>query len=101
MQIRFEFASGDDAGGLQFGNLVRRHLAETELSVGRFYLKQKQYPAAVVRFRRVLDANLADRVTEEAAYLLAVAYERDGQIDQAAEAVRSLLTAFPQSRSRP
>lgn len=77
---------------------VRRHLAETDLSVGRFYLKRKQYPAAVVRFRRVLDANLADRTTEEAAYLLAVAYERDGQIDQAAEAVRSLLTTFPQSR---
>ncbi len=77
---------------------VRRHLAETELSVGRFYLKQKQYPAAVVRFRRVLDANLGDRATEEATYLLAVAYERDGQVDQAAEAVRSLLTAFPQSR---
>jgi outer membrane protein assembly factor BamD (BamD/ComL family) len=46
----------------------------------------------------VLDANLADRTTEEATYLLAVAYERDGQNDQAAEAVRSLLTAFPQSR---
>jgi outer membrane protein assembly factor BamD (BamD/ComL family) len=46
----------------------------------------------------VADQKLGGTVGEDAAYWLAVAYERDGQSAQAADAARALLDAFPQSR---
>lgn len=77
---------------------VNRHLAQADVSVGRYYFKQGRYPAAIERFRRVVDQKLGGTVSEDAAYWLAVAYERDGQNTQAADAARALLDAFPQSR---
>lgn len=77
---------------------INRYLAQADVSVGRYYFKQGRYPAAIERFRRVADQKLGGTVGEDAAYWLAVAYERDGQSAQAADAARALLDAFPQSR---
>jgi outer membrane protein assembly factor BamD len=77
---------------------LRRRLAESEFKIGQFYFKQGQYPAAIGRFQRVLDAKVGERVTEDAGYYLAVAYERDGQREQAAAAANALMESFPQSR---
>lgn len=79
-------------------NDVRLHLAQSDFEVGRFYYKQGQYPAAIARFQKVLDAKLDGAVAEDAAYFLALAYERDGQLDKATEAAQSLIDAFPQTR---
>lgn len=77
---------------------VRRHLAQSDFEIGRFYYKQGQYPAAIVRFQKVLDAKVEGAVTEDATYYLALAYERDGQVDKAAETAQALLDGFPQTR---
>lgn len=77
---------------------VRRHLAQSDFEVGRFYYKQGKYPAAIVRFQKVLDAKLEGKVTEDAAYFLALAYERDGQLDKATETAQMLIDAFPNTR---
>jgi outer membrane protein assembly factor BamD len=79
-------------------NEVRRHLAQSDYEVGRFYYKQGQYPAAIVRFQKVLDAKVEGAVTEDATYFLALAYERDGQIEKATEAAQALIDAFPNTR---
>jgi outer membrane protein assembly factor BamD len=77
---------------------VRRYLAQSDFQVGRFYYKQGKYPAAIVRFQKVLDAKLEGQVTEDAAYFLALAYERDGQLDKATETAQMLIDAFPNTR---
>lgn len=77
---------------------VRDHLAQSDLNVGRFYFKQGKYPAAIERFQKVLDAKIESRVSEDAAYFLALAYERDGQLDKANQAAQTLLDAFPNTR---
>jgi len=77
---------------------IRRHLAQSNFEVGRFYYKQGQYPGAIVRFQKVLDAKVEGRVTEDATYFLALAYERDGQLDKATETAQALLDAFPETR---
>jgi outer membrane protein assembly factor BamD (BamD/ComL family) len=61
-------------------------------------MKQHKYPAAIVRFQKVLDTKLGGQVTEDASYYLALAYERDGQRDQATQAAQDLMDAFPQTR---
>jgi len=77
---------------------IRRHLAQSNFQVGRFYYKQGQYPAAIVRFQKVLDAKVEGTVTEDATYYLALAYERDGQVEKATQTAQALLDAFPQTR---
>lgn len=77
---------------------IRRYLARSDLAIGRFYAKHGQYPGAIARFQKILAADVGGDVTEEAWYLLALAYEQDGQIDQAAATAQSLLQALPHSR---
>ncbi len=77
---------------------VRRHLAQSDFEVGRFYYKQGQYPAAIARFQKVRDAKVDGEVAEESTYFLALAYERDGQLDKATEAAQALLDAYPKTR---
>jgi outer membrane protein assembly factor BamD len=77
---------------------VRDHLAQSDLKVGRFYFKQGKYPAAIERFQKVLDAKIEGRVGEDATYFLALAYERDGQLDKANQAAQTLLGAYPNTR---
>lgn len=77
---------------------VRTHRAKSDVEVGRFYMKQHKYPAAITRFQKVLATKLGGQVTEDASYYLAVAYERDGQREQATQAAQALMDAFPQTR---
>jgi len=77
---------------------VRTHRAKSDVEVGQFYMKQHKYPAAIVRFQKVIASNLGGPVTEDASYYLALAYERDGQIEQATQAAQTLMNAFPQTR---
>jgi outer membrane protein assembly factor BamD len=77
---------------------VRGHRAKADFETGRFYYKQKKYPAAIVRFQKVIDTKLGGTVTEDAMYNLALAYERDGQLEQAGQAAQSLVNEFPNTR---
>jgi outer membrane protein assembly factor BamD len=77
---------------------VRGHRAQADFEVGRFYYKQKKYPAAIVRFQKVIDTKLGGTVTEDATYYLALAYERDGQMEQAGQTAQALVDTFPNTR---
>ncbi|MFZ5861497.1 MAG: outer membrane protein assembly factor BamD [Nitrospirota bacterium] len=77
---------------------VRTHRAQSDLEIGRFYHKQGKYPAAIIRFQKVIDTKLGGAVTEEASYYLALSYERDGQPELASRAAQSLVDAFPNTR---
>ncbi|MFZ5876034.1 MAG: outer membrane protein assembly factor BamD [Nitrospirota bacterium] len=77
---------------------VRGHRAQANFETGRFYYKQKKYPAAIARFQQVIDAKLGGTVTEEATYFLALAYERDGQMEQAGKTAQALMEEFPTTR---
>ncbi len=79
-------------------NEVRGHLAQSDFKVGRFYFKQGKYPAAIERFQKVLDAKVEGAVSEDATYFLALAYERDGQLDKASQTAQTLLDAFPHTK---
>jgi outer membrane protein assembly factor BamD len=64
-------------------DLVRDHLAGKEMEVGRYYLKQKEYLAAINRFRAVIDRFQTTSHTPEALHRLVEAYLILGVNDQA------------------
>jgi len=55
-------------------DLTRDHLAGKEMTVGRFYLKSKQYLAAINRFKNVVDQYGDTTHVPEALYRLTEAY---------------------------
>ncbi len=77
---------------------VRAHRAQADFETGRFYYKQKKYPAAIVRFQKVIDTKLGGTVTEDATYYLALTYERDGQMEQAGQTAQALVDTFQNTR---
>jgi outer membrane protein assembly factor BamD len=83
----------EDAG--QKIKTVRNGLAEREFYVGQFYLKKKAYPAAIERFKKVLQDYTDSGVKEKTLYYLGLAYEASGQSVQAEESLHDLLVQFP------
>ena len=77
---------------------VRQHRAKSEFLIGRFYYKQRKYPAAITRFQKVLDLQVEGEATEDAWYYLAMTYARDGQPEKATQALQALRQAFPRTR---
>ncbi len=75
--------------------VTRDQLAGKEMSVGRFYLTKKNYPAAVNRFREVLSKYQTTRHTEEALYRLTEAYMAMGISSEAQTAAAVLGHNFP------
>ncbi len=59
------------------------HLAAKEMEIGRFYLKQRQYPAAINRFRVVVEDFQTTTHTPEALLRLVEAYIGLGLNDEA------------------
>jgi outer membrane protein assembly factor BamD len=75
----------------------RRDLAESELSIGRFYYRQGSYPAAISRFEGVIKEYGDLSVGEEALFLLGQAYAKDGNDEQARKRLEQLLRQYPNS----
>ncbi|MDT8442226.1 MAG: outer membrane protein assembly factor BamD [Desulfuromonadales bacterium] len=78
-------------------NRCINQLANHELYVGRFYLKNKNYQAAIRRFEGIFVRypNYLDR--DRTYYYLGQAYLKNGQRDQASEAFNTLFREFPVS----
>ena len=70
-------------------------LGGKEMSVGRFYLHQRNYTAAINRFRNVLTYYQTTRHAEEALYRLVEAYMGLGVTDEAETAAAILGHNFP------
>lgn len=64
-------------------DLVNDHLAGKEMEIGRFYLKDRKYIAAINRFRAVVDTYQTTSHTPEALYRLVESYLSLGLNDEA------------------
>jgi outer membrane protein assembly factor BamD len=78
--------------------MARDQLAGKEMDIGRFYLTQKSYLAAVNRFRVVVEQYQNTRHVEEALYRLVEANLALGLVDEAKTAGAVLGHNFPQSQ---
>jgi outer membrane protein assembly factor BamD len=76
---------------------ARDQLAGKEMSVGRFYLGQRNFPAAINRFRDVVSKYQTTRHVEEALMRLAEAYLALGVTNEAQTAAAVLGHNFPDS----
>jgi outer membrane protein assembly factor BamD len=78
-------------------DLTRDHLAGKEMDIGRFYLRQGQYLAAINRFRRVVDMYQTTTHVPEALHRLTEAYLALGVIDEAKQTAAVLGYNYPGS----
>ena len=78
--------------------VAKDQLAAKEMTVGRFYLTRKNYPAAINRFHDVLGKYQTTRHTEEALFRLTEAYMAMGVTNEAQTAAAILGHNFPDSQ---
>jgi outer membrane protein assembly factor BamD len=78
-------------------NVVKDQLAGREMNVGRYYLKKRNYPAAINRFRVVVAQFQTTNQIEEALARLTEAYLALGVIGEAETAAAVLGHNFPDS----
>lgn len=76
---------------------ARDQLAGKEMTVGRFYLGQRNFPAAINRFRDVVSKYQTTRHVEEALMRLTEAYLALGVVNEAQTAAAVLGHNFPDS----
>lgn len=79
-------------------DLTRDHLAGKEMEIGRWYLHQGQYVAAINRFRRVIEVYQTTSHAPEALERLTEAYLALGIRDEAQTAAAVLGYNFPGSK---
>lgn len=78
-------------------DLTRDHLAGMEMQVGRFYLRRKQYLAAINRFKTVVDQYGDTTHVPEALYRITEAYTTLGIMDEAQKSAAVLGYNYPGS----
>lgn len=76
---------------------VNNHLAGQEMVIGRYYLGEQSYLAAVNRFKTVIEVYPTTTQAPEALYRLVEAYLALGIIHEAEMAGRSLEAKYPHS----
>jgi len=79
-------------------NLVNNFLAAKEMYIGRFYLKQKEYTAAIPRFQKVASEYQTTNFIEEALYRLTESYLILGLRDEALINASILGNNYPASK---
>ncbi|MEI6557271.1 MAG: outer membrane protein assembly factor BamD [Rhodospirillaceae bacterium] len=78
-------------------DLTVDHLAGKEMEIGRFYLRQQNYMAAIGRFRKVVDEFQTTSHTAEALHRLIEAYLSVGLTNEARQTAAVLGHNFPGS----
>ena len=78
--------------------IARDQIAGKEMQTGRYYLERREYPAAVNRFRNVVDDYANTRHVEEALARLVEAHYAMGLVGEAEEAAAMLGHNFPDSQ---
>lgn len=79
-------------------DLTKDHLAGKEMEVGRFYQRQKQYLAAIGRFRSVIENFQTTSHTPEALHRLVECYLAIGVVSEAQTVAAVLGHNFPESK---
>lgn len=78
-------------------DLINDHLAGKEMEIGRFYARNRQWIAASIRFRRVVDEYQTTSHVPEALYRLVEAYLALGIPEEAQRSAAVLGANFPGS----
>ena len=78
--------------------IARDQLAGKEMQIGRYYLERREYPAAINRFKVVVQEYANTRQVEEALYRLTTAYYAMGITQEAQTAAAVLGHNFPDSQ---
>ena len=76
---------------------VRNQLCRREIYVGKFYLKQKERYAAVLRFERAIELYSGEKCYPEALYYAAKAWLELGEPAKARPHLETLSARFPES----
>jgi outer membrane protein assembly factor BamD len=79
-------------------DLVRDHLAGKEMEIGRFYQRRRQWLAATIRFRTVVDEYQTTSHTPEALMRLTESYLALGIPEEARRAAAVLGANYPTTR---
>ncbi len=79
-------------------DLVNDQLAAYDMEVGRFYLRQEHYLAAILRFRRVVEEFQTTSQVPEALHRLVEAYSALGVADEAKRYAAVLGANYPGSK---
>jgi outer membrane protein assembly factor BamD len=97
-EILRRFPESEYARDAKFkATLCRDHLAGKEMDIGRYYLKQRRYLAAVNRFQEVVKNYETSSHTPEALYRLTEAYLALGVNDEAKRNAAILGHNYPDS----
>jgi len=78
-------------------DLTRDHLAGKEMSIGRWYLRQREYLAAITRFRQVVEKYQTTSHISEALHRLSEAYTALGMKTEARQVASVLGHNYPGS----
>lgn len=78
-------------------DLTRDHLAGKEMTIGRYYLRQGQYIAAINRFKNVVENYQTTTHVPEALHRLAESYMALGVVDEAQNVAAVLGYNYPGS----
>lgn len=78
----------------------REALAKHEFYVGHFYYKKTAYPAAIARFRQLLETYPDLPQAEEALYYLGLTFHDQGKNSEALSHFEKLLDRYPETPHR-
>jgi len=96
LMTRFPSSKYARDAGLKL-DLTRDHLAGKEMEIGRYYQAQRQYLAAINRFKFVIDTYQTTTHVPEALHRLTEAYEALGLTEEAHKTAAILGHNFPGS----
>ena len=77
--------------------LVKTNKAAKHMAIGRYYLNEKKYTAALNRFKIVIDEYSVTKFTPEALHRMVEAYYEMGMIDESIETASVLGYNYPDS----
>ncbi len=100
-------ANGEEASratedGPTVGDAINKAqlMAEREIEIGRYYMSRRNYPAAINRFKTVVDQFPSTSVVDQALFELVQAYLTIGIRNEAQTAAAELNRKFPESHWR-
>ena len=78
--------------------LIKSNQAAKHIEIGRFYLKQKKYTAALNRFKIVVEDYSMTKFTPEALYRMVEAYYEIGMVEESIKVAATLGYNYPDTK---
>ena len=78
--------------------LVKENIAAKHMDIGRFYMNNNKYIAAMNRFKKVIDGHSESKFTPEALYRLVEIYYKIGMKEDAKKTASVIAYNYPESK---